>query len=84
MINRRSFIQSAIVVAATPALATLFPLSTTARPSLGPEPSPQAADTTNPDRCVFKIDGWDHCEAKASDGNEVWIRIDQSWRTAWR
>jgi hypothetical protein len=51
-------------------------------------------------RClVFKIDGWDHCGNIAIDGtttapaapvtndptgDQVWISINQSWRTAWR
>jgi hypothetical protein len=48
---------------------------------------------------VFKIDGWDRCEGLATNGaklssadpltngptdNQVWITINQSWRTAWR
>ena len=48
---------------------------------------------------VFKIDGWDHCADTAIDGtttasadpvtndptgDQMWISINQSWRTAWR
>jgi hypothetical protein len=48
---------------------------------------------------VFKIDGWDYCGDIAIDGattapadrvtndpagDQVWISINQSWRTAWR
>jgi hypothetical protein len=47
----------------------------------------------------FKIDGWDRCDGIAIDGaravsadpithippdEQLWISINQSWRTAWR
>ncbi len=84
MIDRRSFIQCTALLATIPALAALYPLSSMAEAPLLPGLSPNAADTTDANFVVFKIDGWDHCEAKDSNGNEVLIRINQSWRTAWR
>jgi hypothetical protein len=84
MIDRRSFIQCTALLATIPALAALHPLSSIAEGPLLPGPSPRAPDTTHANDVVFKIDGWDHRDAKASNGNEVLIRIDQSWRAAWR
>jgi hypothetical protein len=84
MIDRRSFIQCTVLAAATPTLATLFPLAPMAEASLVPGPSPEAADPTTANCVVFKIDGWDHCDAELSTGSEVWIRINPSWRSAWR
>jgi hypothetical protein len=83
-IDRRSFIQRTALLAAIPTLAALYPLSSTAETPLPPALSPQAAGTTDPNPVVFKIDGWDHCDAKVSNENEVLIRINQSWRATWR
>jgi len=40
--------------------------------------SPAAA---NASRLVFMIEGWSDPSESA---DEVWIRVDRSWRTAWR
>ncbi len=79
-IDRRTFIQRTALLAAIPTLADL----SMAEAPLPPGLSPQAADTTHANFAVLKIAGWDHCDAKDSNGNEVLIRINQSWRTAWR
>jgi hypothetical protein len=84
VIDRRSFIQRTALLAAIPAIAALYPLSSMAEAPLPPGLSPQAADTTDANFVVFKIDGWDHCDGKVSNGNEVLIRINQSWRATWR
>ena len=83
-IDRRSFIQRTALLAAIPALAALYPLASIAEAPLPPGLSPQAADTTDANFVVFKIDGWDPCDARVSSGNEALIRINQSWRAAWR
>jgi hypothetical protein len=84
MIDRRSFIQCTALLAAIPAPAALHPLSSMAEAPPLPGLSPQAPDTTTANVVVFKVDGWDHRDAKVSNGNEVLIRINQSWRAAWR
>ena len=80
IMNRRLFIQTALV--APSAIRALPPPS---KP-LASHPSPlsaQEADCgTDMDQIVFRIDGWDRCDA-ATD-NQVSIRISQSWRAAWR
>jgi hypothetical protein len=82
-IDRRSFIQRTALLAAIPTLAALYPLGSMAEAPLPTGLSPQATDTTGANFVVFKIDGWDHCDGKLSNGNEVLIRINQSWRAAW-
>ena len=83
-IDRRAFIQCAAVVATTPAFAALLPLSPTVQASPVPNRSPLAWDSTEANSIVFKIAGWDCYDAKGSAEDEVLIRINQSWRTAWR
>ena len=78
MIDRRTFImQGATVLATAPALAILLPRSSAQTPFM-------TGARADENLAVFKIDGWDLCEARVSNGNEVWIRVNQSWRTAWR
>ncbi len=65
----------------------------------GPLPPQLAAGGTDMNCVVFKIDGWDRCDDVSIDsstiasagsmtndppGDQVLIRINQSWRTAWR
>jgi hypothetical protein len=83
-IDRRSFIQRTALLAAIPTLAALYPLSSTAEAPLRAGLSPQAADTTDANPVVCKIAGWDHCDAKVSNEDEVLIRVNQSWRATWR
>jgi len=100
MIDRRTFLQGAALVVTPPALAALFSFSSTvqSRASRLPcaLPPPTAGSGTAVNAIVFKIGGWDRCGdfardrssadpvTKDSTANEVWIRINQSWRSAWR
>ena len=43
-----------------------------------PVPLPSPA---NAGRLVFMIDGW---SVSSDSADEVWIRVDRSWRSAWR
>lgn len=81
MINRRIFIQSALVTA--PALRPLLPLNPLQASRASPLPAQVAEGGTVPNQVIFKIDGWDRWDTAATD-NQVSIRINQSWRTAWR
>jgi hypothetical protein len=99
MIDRRTFIQSAVLVAAAPTLEALLLFSSTVQshasllPCALPPPDGGAKDL-NP--IVFRIYGWDRCDdfdmdrltanpiTNASSANQVLIRINQTWRTAWR
>lgn len=96
MIDRRTFIQSAALVAMAPVLEALLSFSSTVQShaSLLPctLPPQRAGEGTDKNFIVLKIDGWDRCDngltanpvTKVSTANEVLIRINQSWRTAWR
>jgi hypothetical protein len=97
MIDRRTFIQSAGVVVATSAAAVVLPRSSRAQSQNSLTVGPGLAmvdDGTKGGLVVFKIDGWDHHTAlvgsspnavtTVSSSNEVGIKINQSWRTAWR
>jgi len=62
-------------------------------------PSQLAAGGADVNCLLFKIDGWDRCDGIAIDvattmsvdpithvraDEQLWININQSWRTAWR
>jgi hypothetical protein len=70
-------------VASAPALSNLLALSSRAQspasvsPNLS-QPQPTAKKAT------FKIHGWNHPGENEAKGDQVWIGINQSWRTAWR
>jgi hypothetical protein len=87
VIDRRHFIQRVAFVTTAPAIAALLPLSTRSLPpaSILDEPVTQrptsAADANS---IIFTIDGWDRYDAKVPSANEVLIRVNQSWRAAWR
>jgi hypothetical protein len=83
-IDRRSFIQRTVLLAASPTLAALYPRASIAESPLPPELSPQATGATDANLVVFKVDGWDYCGARVSNGSEVLVRINQSWRATWR
>lgn len=87
MIDRRTFIQGAALVATTPALVALRPLSSEAQSRsslLTTSVPPVRGDGADGNLVVFKIDGWDYFDPKGSTGNTVLIKINQSWRAAWR
>ena len=69
MIDRRKFVSGTALVAVAPTLSLL------------PVALPTPAAETN--RLVMKIDGWSTLGQRGTD-EEVWIRVNQSWRTAWR
>ena len=80
-IDRRSFIQAVAVAGSASALMAFVPLSsmTDARSVQSGGPA-EAADS---DSVVFTIDGWE-VEKHGLSQDEVRIRINQSWRSAWR
>jgi hypothetical protein len=67
------------------AVGDLLSLSSNVReyasPISNPAP-PQMAVAGTKTKHVFKVDGWDR--VSDSVGDEVLIRINQAWRTAWR
>jgi phosphodiesterase/alkaline phosphatase D-like protein len=69
MIDRRNFVTGAALVAATPAL-NLVPAS----------PPTLATGSSHP---VMMIEGWSVPD-ESSPSVAIWIRVDRSWRTAWR
>jgi len=81
VIDRRSFIR--LFGWATPAIV-LLSRPTQADVTLS-ERSVQAPVPDAPDvnAIVFRIDGWDCYDDVATD-NQWLIRINQSWRAAWR
>ena len=68
-IDRRTFIVRTGVAAIAPSLQ-LWPLQPSAR-----------AVAMN--RVVFVIEGWS-VEDASEVTEQVWIRLDRTWRTAWR
>ena len=80
IMNRRIFIQTALVAA--PALRALPPSKPLPTSHASPLSAQEAGGGTDINQIVFRIDGWDRCDA-ATD-NQVSIRISQSWRAAWR
>jgi hypothetical protein len=94
IVDRRTFILvGAPFVAVASALASFPSLS------LDAAPSQLAAVMDDVKGVVFKIAGWDRCAEVAGDclgtssaglmtsnamGDEVFISVNQAWRTAWR
>jgi hypothetical protein len=70
IIDRRKFIQGSALV------ASLAPQMQCVR-------SEESADAAVESPVVFKIDGW-NLDDERPEENEMLIRINQSWRTAWR
>jgi hypothetical protein len=93
-INRRAFVWGAgILAATTPSVAHVLLASAIARPlpALWHRPA-QSMRANGP---VFRIEGWSLRDevaiVRATDSarqseaaDEVWIKFDRSWRTAWR
>lgn len=79
MVDRRGFMLmsgSFVAASALPVAARLLPHSF---------PPSQIATVTPSHRAIFKIDGWD--AATDSDdpaGDQLLIRINRGWRSAWR
>jgi hypothetical protein len=95
-INRRAFVWGAGILAATdPSIAHVLLASARPLPALRHRP----AQSIRPNGPVFRIEGWslrdevaiDDAAVRATDSarqseaaDEVWIKFDRSWRTAWR
>ncbi len=43
--------------------------------------APRSPPAVNESRLVYMIDGW--C-VPTENANEVWFRVNRSWRTSWR
>jgi hypothetical protein len=69
MIDRRAFMSSSALVALAPRLSFASAL-----------PAPPAAEAT---RLVVKIAGWSQSD-ESNPSEEIWIRVNHSWRAAWR
>jgi hypothetical protein len=69
MIDRRDLIAGAALVAVAPTLEWLPPAL-----------SQPGVNSSYP---VLLIDGW-NVEDDSDATNQVWIRVDRSWRVAWR
>jgi hypothetical protein len=79
MIDRRTFIvQGATLLATVPALGILLQGPSTVQAPL------MTGAGANENSIRFKIDGWDCYDSEVSNENEVWLRINQSWRAVWR
>lgn len=70
-VHRRAFIAGATLLTVAPGLQ-LLPVA----------PSARAASAR---RTALMIDGWSSPgDSDSEGGDEVWIRVDRSWRSAWR
>jgi len=69
MIDRRDFIASATLVCVAPVIHLL--------------PSQHPASAASQSRVVFMIRGWSVQDDRAG-ANQVWITVNNSWRTVWR
>ena len=98
LIDRRSFMQAAALVAVGDLLSPSWNVRGYASPISNPVPTQTALDGTSTNH-VFKVDGWnprEHLPVERSEmstsypvvgdlaGDEVFIRINQAWRAAWR
>jgi hypothetical protein len=90
MIDRRTVIRMAALAGVSPAFAAPIspPLATGANLSRS-----SGAAGTDTERITLKIKGWENSGDGASynrngrsveTAQEAWIRVDRSWRAAWR
>lgn len=80
-IDRRGFLQGAALVAA----ANLLPLSSGIPSSVSPSLDLAATEdviTARTPNLALRVDGWD-CLSNLT-GDEVFVSVNQSWRSAWR
>ena len=73
IIDRRAFAAGTALVAIAPMVAPPFELLSSSLP----------ADAASIGRVVFMIDGWSSRGDSVTD-DQLWIRVDRSWRAAWR
>jgi hypothetical protein len=69
MIDRRTFIVGTSLAAVAPTSALSLMQLPSAAPTAG--------------EVVLMIDGWS-VQSEAGPGDQVWVRIGQGWRAAWR
>jgi hypothetical protein len=70
-----------------PALAKIWPSSATLSRPRAPlvDPLPPQTDGARLEGPALQIEGWDTpFISEQSAGSQVWISINQSWRTTWR
>ena len=77
MIDRRGFLVRTALVTVAPVLGLSRTQATP--PIATAEATPVAACVSG---IAFMIDGWSMQDDSAT-GDQVWIRIDRLWRTAW-
>jgi hypothetical protein len=87
MLGRRSFLITCSWIVAAPTLAKAWPLSATMSwpRNLLVDSLPPQTDGARLEGPVVQIAGWDTpFISEKSAGSQVWISINQSWRTTWR
>lgn len=89
MPGRRSFLIGCGCILTAPSLAEIgLPLATGNTPrSLPANSSAQAemAGPTTPEDLVLRIDGWESpVDPEHPADGQAWIRINSSWKAAWR
>lgn len=86
MIDRRVFLQRTFLVATAPVVVAFLPIAGALPASSRPDSlsTPGRRHITNEGLVLFKIYGWDELETEGANGNELFIRMNQSWCTAWR
>ena len=87
MLGRRTFLVTSGWILTTPALAKVRPFLTTSNPPRIPlvNPLPPQAEEAQLEGPVLQIAGWDApVVSEKTVDSQVWISINQSWRTAWR
>jgi len=72
IVDRRAFIAGTALVVVAPAIGLL--------PAPAASPAPSAPTIGWP---VFMIEGWSAQDDSPKD-DQLWVRVDRSWRTAWR
>jgi hypothetical protein len=87
MLGRRTFLIPCGWIVAAPALAKEGSFLATSNLPRLPLADPLALQTDDAQlECpVLQIEGWDTpFVSEESGGNQMWISINQSWRTTWR
>lgn len=83
--HRRRFLQGATLLGITPFVTSAFPFLSEVQTNAAPlTSSPTPKDVKDSDTVLFTVDGWDPLTAESQFQNAVAIRVNQSWRSAWR
>jgi len=80
-IDRRGFMQGAALFAAG-SLLPLFSDSEAYASSTTGIASTESVETGTAPSFAFRVNGWD--SLGESSGDEIFVSVSQSWRTAWR